>query len=366
MMEEKDILDEISGDHSGSDRGTSTTNDHGIHLPVYLAYLSLGFRVISTTIIVLMAGWIFVTIMTTRSLHKIHNYYVANLMAVDMIYTPIRLSVAGMMMIGYLTGMGDSIGCNVYHFLHFPIIVIVSTYMMISIDKVIAVTLPLRHREIMKPRVVFGIITTIWVLAVVVFTNYLFNPDGFNKLAQFNACFSNNASTSLTISVTHILSGFLACLFTAILNIYLTIKAYQVHKKIQEESELSGGDSRDNEQLKALKKKEATIKKHLKPMITLLVIVLGSSSIGLLFPILYITAATVESPKIYEDLVHYVVTPNIELISLLLHPFVYGLYFTQIREPMMRLLKRITRTCKCKSATVAPESQRRITWLNPN
>ena len=364
MMEEGDILDEMSGDYFGSNRGTNTTDDPGVHLPVQLAYLIFGFRVISTVIIVLMAGWIFVTIMTTRSLHKIHNYFVANLMAVDMIYAPIRLLVAGMMMIDYLTGMEDSIGCNVYHFLHFPIIVIVSTYMMISIDKVIAVTLPLRHREIMKPRVVFGIITTIWVLAVVVFTNYLFNPDGFNKLAQFNACFSNNASTSLTISVTHILSGFLACLFTAILNIYLTIKAYQVYKKIQEESELSGGHS--NEQLKALKKKQATIKKHRKPMITLLVVVLGSSSIGLIFPIILVTAVILESPKLYEDLVHYVITPNIDLISLLLHPFVYGLYFTQIREPMMRLLKRIIRTCKCKSATVAPESQRRITWLNPN
>ena len=159
---------------------------------------------------------------------------------------------------------------------------------------------------------------------------------------------------------------FLACFVTIILDIYLTIKAYKVYKKIQEESKLSGGDSRDNNRLKALQKKQATIKKHLKPIITLLVVVLGNSLIGLIFPLLYMIVLFLESPECYDDLVRYVVTPNIEIIPLLPQPFVYGVYFKQIRWPMMSLLKRITRTCKCKSATVAPEPQRKINWLNPN
>ena len=65
--EEQDILDQMSGDHSGSNKETTTTDDHTDHLPAYLAYLVLGFRVISTVIIVLMAGWIIVIIKTTRS-----------------------------------------------------------------------------------------------------------------------------------------------------------------------------------------------------------------------------------------------------------------------------------------------------------
>ena len=39
------VLNEISGDHSGSDQGTNTTDGHSFHLPAYLAYLSLGFKV---------------------------------------------------------------------------------------------------------------------------------------------------------------------------------------------------------------------------------------------------------------------------------------------------------------------------------
>ena len=92
----------------------------------------------------------------------------------------------------------------------------------------------------------------------------------------------------LVTFITSELPAFLACSLTIILNIYLTIKASQVHKQIQEESKLSGCHTQDNDQLKALKKKQATIKKYRKPMITLLVVVLGNVSFGLLNPLLFI------------------------------------------------------------------------------
>ena len=366
MMEEQDILDEMSGDHSGSKQETTTTDDHGIHLPTWLAYLSLGFKVISTVIIVLMAGWVLITIKTTKSLQKIHNVYVANLMATEILCALITLLLTGIMMIGNFTGMGDFIGCNVFKFLLFPVAIINFTLLMISVDKVIAITFPLRYRQIMTPRVVFGIIITKWALAVMLFSHNLFNPKGFTKMAKYGTCRTNDGSL-LEAFMTYLFPMFMACLLTVILNIYLTIKAYRIHKQIQEESRLSGGHTRNNNQLKALKKKSATIKKHRKPLITLLVVVLGSTSIGILFPLLYIPTILLDSPAVYEQVMRYVVAPNVGFIALLFYPFVYGLYFKQIRQPMMRLLKSITSSCKCKSAAVAPQPQRsRITWLNPN
>ena len=363
MEEEQDILDQMSGDHSGSN---PTTDDHTDHLPAYLAYFSLGFKFISTVTTVLMAGWIIVTIKTTRSLHKIHNIYVAHLLAIDAISATISLFFPGAMIFGYFSGMGDFIDCNVFRFLLFPAIIIHYTFVTISVDKVIAVTFPLRYHQIMKPRVVFGIITTKWVLAIVLFIHNLFNPEGFTKVTKFGVCRSNEGALFETLT-TYLLPIFLACFLTAILNIHLTIKAYRIHKQIQEESKLSGGNSRENDQLKALKKEQATIKKHLKPMITLLVVVLGSASIGLLFPLLFIPTVFLDSPAVYEGVIRFVVAPNIGFFSILFHPLVYGLYFKQVREPMMRLLKRITCPCKCKSTAVAPQPQRnRINWLNPN
>ena len=365
-MEEQDILDQMSGDHSGSNQETTTTDDHTVHLPAYLSYLSLGFKAISTMIIVVMAGWIIVTIKTTRRLHRIHNILIAHLMVADTIAALISLLLNSILMIGYFTGIGDFIGCNVFKFLLFPVVIINFAFLTISVDKLIAITFPLRYHQIMKPRVVFGIITTKWVFAIALFTHNLFNPNGFTKVARFGTCRAQGGAVFESL-ITYMLPIFSSCLLTAILNIYLTIKAYKVHKRIQEESKLSGGHTEDNDQLKVLKKRQATVKKHLKPMITLLVVVLGTSSVGLLFPLLYIPTIFLESPEVYLQIVQYVVGSNVGFLSLLLHPFVYGLYFKQVREPMMRLLKRITRLCKCKSAAVAPELQRsRITWMNPN
>ena len=65
---------------------------------------------------------------------------------------------------------------------------------MIAVDKVIAITFPLRYHQIMKLRVAFGIITIKWVLAIVLRTHNLFNPKGFTLciVAKFGACFPND------------------------------------------------------------------------------------------------------------------------------------------------------------------------------
>ena len=284
-------------------------------------------------------------------------------MAVDVVHVLIRLVITGIIIIG--TDERDYIGCHVSYFFLFPLAIVYFSYVTISVDKVIAITFPLRYHQIMKPRVAFGIIATKWVFAIVLFSHNLFNPNGFTKLAKFGVC-SLKEGPKLVNFMKSMLSV-MACFLTAVLNIYLTIKAYQVHKQIQEESKLSGSHTVDNDQLKALKKKQATIKKHRKPMITLLVVVLGNVFFGLLNPLLFIPIVFLESPGVYIKIMQYVVRPSIIYFSLLLHPFVYGLYFKQVREPMMRLLTRITRLCKCKSAAVAPELQRsRITWMSPN
>ena len=356
------MLDQMSGDHSGSNQETTTTDEHTVHLPGYLSYLSLGFTVISTLMIIVMAGWVIVTIKTTRSLHKIHNFYVAHLMATDAISALIAVVFSSTIAIGYHTGVGDFIPCNVFSFLLFPLNVINFAVLMIAVDKVIAITFPLRYRQIMKPRVVFGIITAQWLLAILLNVHYLFNPQNFIKIPKFGTCLPIN-STVHAIWITYMLTVFFSCFAAVILNIYLTVKAYQVHKQIQEESKLSGGHTEDNAQLKALKKKQATIKKHRKPMITLLVVVLGTSSSGLLFPLLLIPTIFLENPAAYEEFIHLVVLPITTFTSFLFHQFVYGLYFKQVRQPMMRFLRRITSHCKCtcKSATVAPEQQRNRT-----
>ena len=124
-----DMLNQESGDDPGSNQRTTTTDDPSVHLPAYLSYLSLCFRIISTMIVVTMAGWIIITIRATRSLHKVHNIYVAYLMAIDAIVAFTNTLLSSVMMIGYFTGVGDFIGCNVYMFMLYPTIIIFLTFL---------------------------------------------------------------------------------------------------------------------------------------------------------------------------------------------------------------------------------------------
>ena len=87
MEEEHDLAAsrQMSGDGSESGQGTTSIIDdeHAALLPAYFVYLSLGFKIISTVIIIVMASCVFITINITRSLHKTHNIFVAHLMILD-------------------------------------------------------------------------------------------------------------------------------------------------------------------------------------------------------------------------------------------------------------------------------------------
>jgi len=273
-------------------------------------------------------------------------------MVADGMCSLVSTLLSAIITISYFIGVKDFISCNVYVFLHFPSFTIQLTILMISIDKVIAIAFPLRHSNIMKPQVVFGIISATWVLAIMLYVQHLFNSKGFDKMAEFGICHPTDSNTPvlfLTIGLPVIINFIL----TASLNIYLTIETYKIHKQIEEEGKLLGGHKRDNYQLKSLKKKQTTIKRHLKPISTLLVVVLGSSCVEVLFSLLYVSTLFIEFPT-YEKIIKHVVAPHIGNIILFLHPFIYGLYFKQIRKPMINYLKRITFPYKSKSAAVAP------------
>ena len=80
------------------------------------------------------------------------------------------------------------------------------------------------------------------------------------------------------------------------------------------------------------------------------------------------TVIIVLMPVVYEQVIRYVVGPNVGFVSLLFtHLSVGYICFKQVREPLLRLLKRITSSCNCKSAAIAPQPQsNKVTWLNPN
>ena len=355
-MEESSGLSEWSG--SGLEEitsGTTTSGSQDPPLPVYLTYLSLGFKWTATTIISLMACWVFCTIKTTRSLHKPHNIFVASLMITSVISAVLTCLQSSLMMIGFVTGLGDFISCSIFKFLLLPANVIYFMYVVISVDKVIAIKFPFKHKKIMTSHVIGGIIIITWLFAIATSAHVLFVTDGFTKVAQFGTCNSEGKSFIRNL-LSHALPVFVSSVIAVVLNTYLAIKAYQVHKQIQEETRLSGATT---SQVKVLKKKQATIKRNWKPMITLMVVVLGSLGIGLFFPLISVSVKILGAS---EGIFTYLIGTNIGFLVLLINPFVYGLYFKQVHEPMMKMLKGLLCRNKCNTTVVAPQP-RRTAWM---
>jgi len=208
----------------------------------------------------------------------------------------------------------------------------------------------------MKRCVIASFIASMWVLSAVLSTPVFFN-DGYTKTPQYGTCLSEG-STFVNTLISFILPISIASVVAIILNAYLSIKAYQVHKQIEMENRLSGA----SDGLKHLQQQQATIKAHLKPMITLLVVVFSSTALGLLFPLLYVPARLLKTATTYQDVMKYVIGPNIGYMIPLLHPFVYGLYYKQVCDPMMITLKRLLCRDKFASAVVAPQP-RKLAWM---
>ena len=149
-----DKEDEMSGRGIGDTQDATNatiTND------LIIAYLLLGFKLISTFVTILMAGWIIVTIKITKSQHKTYNVYVAHLLFNDVMLILTGSISSVIMMFGYLNGH-DLVPCNVLMFFSPQISNLFLTFLMISVDKVIAITYPLRHRQIMTAGVVLAVL----------------------------------------------------------------------------------------------------------------------------------------------------------------------------------------------------------------
>ena len=162
-MEESSGFDEVSSSGLETTPGATTSNSQDLSYPTYLTYLSLGFKWTTTTMILLMATWVFSTIKNTRSLHKPHNIFVACLMITGVVSAVIACLQSSLMMISFLTGLGDFISCSVFKFLLFPANEVYFMYVVISVDKVIAIRFPYKYKNVMTKHTIGSIIITTWL-----------------------------------------------------------------------------------------------------------------------------------------------------------------------------------------------------------
>jgi len=322
---------------------SNATDQEGPTIHGVFPYVSLVFKLTLTLIIIMMAGLVCVTIKKTKRLHRPHNFLVANVMVADIVLALWCLIPAVIMFITSSVGKDNFINCNLLTFTYHPVIAYHTTFIMISIDKVIAIGFPFKYKHIMSRYVVMGMICTSWLLTIVMPIHILFTKGG-QEVPEYGICVITGIEYLKGI-LTYTIPILLEALITTVLNIYLAIKAYRVRKQIYNETRLSGGSS----QVDALQQRRQEIKKHMKPVLTLLVILLGNSLISIAFISLYIPGRLLLKGTLYDDIMEYMVKPNVIFLSPVFHPLVYGIYFKQIREPMKEVIMHCFNRCKQSS-----------------
>ena len=326
----------MEDEQSGSN---DTFRADNVGIPAYVDYVVLFFRLASTVFIIFMGSLVISTILKTRSLHNVHNILIINLMAADMV----AIIVIAFQNIGttvsYILGVQDPFRCDVFQFFLFPVMVIMFTFIMLSVEKFIAIKYALRYKAIVTHRRVYRAIAASWVIALLFMLTKLIHElivgAKYYKLSRFGFCMQKQISL-IDILLNGTIPIFLAFFITIVLDVYLSIKAYQVYKRIQKEE----GEDRQDKLNKLLQ--------QFKPLITLLVTILGSTTIAVIISISYnYTSITEEGSSLFK----LVILPNLPYLDMSLHVVVYGVYFKKIRQPLCRRLKRMVRNFKFNKKT---------------
>ena len=336
------------------DEQSGSTDDtliaDSLEIPGYLTCVVLVYRLASTVFVIGMGSLVISTIVKTRALHNVHNILIVNLMVSDIVIITASTFQTTGMIFSYIIGIQDPFSCHMLLFFQFLIINIVYTFVMLSLDKLVAIKFALRYNTIVTRRKAYLAIIVGWIIALLFrITRLVYEITAgieYHKSSQLGSC-SIKQEPILISLFTIIIPIFLSHFITVTLDIYLSIKAYQVYRKNQQEN----------------RKTKVTFQ-QLKPVITLLVTVIGSTAMLVISCIVHITATLMVENKAYQLFIKHMLIINLGYLSVTLHPLVYGLYFSEIRQPLCRRLKSMVRGCK-KVNSILPNQGQSIqrTWI---
>ena len=322
-------------------------------IPEYVTYVVLIFCLTSTVCIIGMGSLVISTIAKNRSLHNIHNIFIVNLMVSDILGVVAYTFQTTGMMFSYIIGIQDPFRCDVLNFSLFPLFVAVCTFVMLSVDKFIAIKFALRYKAIVTHRRAYQAIAAGWITAFLFrFTRLIYEliiDAEYSRTSQLGSCSIDQYWVSL---LTTIIPTLFACSIIITLDVYLSVKAYQLYK-ISQGKNGEGIQSHMQDNNKTLQ--------QLKPIFTLVVTISGNIAMVVIACIVYVSTLMVEN-KTYQMFVKYILLPNSLHLALTLHPLVYGLYFKHIRQPLCRKFKRMIQCCtlKRKMNSIVPSNNRSI------
>ena len=123
-------------------------------------------------------------------------------------------------------------------------------------------------------------------------------------------------------------------LVTAMFNVSFVRKAFKLYQQIRHQTRLPQNTT---SQLEELRQRLREFRKNIKPILTLLTILLVNTLLGFMFIGLNIPKRSPQNEQ-YYNIVDFIVTPNMVFIDPFLHLIIYRIYFKEIRQAIKKLL----------------------------
>ena len=136
-----------------------------IEASVYITYFNMIFIAVMATTVVTPSVMVINVIWWTKELHTRYYFFVANLLATDIVSITVRSISQYLIMILYLLGLDSDSAQMVLQLSIFPLFTLIHLMTIIlpvtvAIERMIVIGLPYRHRSIMTTKTVIGILAT--------------------------------------------------------------------------------------------------------------------------------------------------------------------------------------------------------------
>lgn len=300
-------------------------------VPLYLTYLKLlglTLGVPLVTIPALMVITIIVKIRNQININNINNIFFANLLVADIGFALIHWSVGGTMIILYLCDL-PNLDCKIAHML-IRVSVLASRLMFLplTINRLINVAFPFSYKRIMNLKIVFAILSCLWLLVLLI--SFISRVNHFDIVPALGECDPKHTSP-LTPLVT------VGSLFTSI--VVITTTSVYLHYKIIKSNRFFHSVKRnaveERKSIQAGRLVEA-LQEQLKP--TLSVFAAGGidGAFSLIGVIIIVTALSL-TPSTFLYTKQFALIP-LQYCQSMSHALVYGFHNKNIHKKLLNYL----------------------------
>ena len=291
----------------------------------------------------------------TEELHTNYSLFLVNLLIGDTLIT-INYCFGATIIVLYLLNIRVYISDIAYIIITIPRVAIQYSFVLLAIDRVVGVAFPYCYRNIMKPKVVYALITSVWIVAVALLflvTIILGSPILVWQFGSFRP-----PSGLLGVFTLFVFPQVTSAILIVGTNAYLHRTIIQSRKKLDNNLKLSG---KDEHKVTRLQRLIHNLQMQLESSLPVFVLGGVDCLFNVLRNVIFALAIALYFPSIdvtsFGYFVHFIIL-LMEHCQIIFHSITYGIYQKTVRKKLRNYYKQFQRMfppCPSKVVTLHPQ-----------